>query len=113
MLVFFRSLNAKPAALLASACLGLFLAACSQTPMNPGVPAPGGSGLTLVDRNGDASMLRLADGSVWQIQPAGQAVTLTWQRNEPLEIVKASHPAYPYVLTNLRTGQGCRARRTR
>jgi hypothetical protein len=56
-------------------------------------------------------MLQLADGSRWQIQPAGQGVTLQWSPQDPVEVISVGHPSFSFVLANRRTGQGARARR--
>jgi hypothetical protein len=99
-----RLLAAAGAAAVFPSCVGANAAAQPQMGAGPR------AGLTVVNRNADASQLQFSDGSRWAIQPAGQAVTLTWQPNDPMEVIRTQHPAYPAVLSNLRTGQGTRAR---
>jgi hypothetical protein len=54
--------------------------------------------------------MRLADGSNWQVQPAGQGASLAWQPGDPIQVITRPHPSYPFVLANSRTGKGTRAK---
>jgi hypothetical protein len=96
----------KSALLLAA----VLFSACRSTPPPPraGGPPQLPGGLSVQTQM--PGRLILSDRSPWQIQPAGQSASLSWQPGEPISVIRSGHPAWPFLLTSQATGAAALAR---
>ncbi len=69
------------------------------------------TGLTFELVLSGGSLVKLSDGSVWEISPSDVNKTSVWLIPFPIEIKSGNDPDYPFLLINENTGDSVRARR--
>ena len=73
----------------------------SPTTPGPSADYPGlGSGHYISDVSGDASIVRLEDGSLWQVSPASRAVAARWSPLAHITVRTGTDASYGYRLVN-------------
>ena len=48
----------------------------------------------------DGKLVKLGDGSVWEVAPPNESETRLWLRMAEVSVVEGDNPAYPYRLYN-------------
>jgi hypothetical protein len=58
------------------------------------------SALTLEENLHNGRMIKLSDGSLWEIAPQNLHISEVWILPIPIEVEKSDHHIYPYYLVN-------------
>jgi hypothetical protein len=88
-------------------------AATTPAPVTPEPSAdyPGlGAGHWVSDVSGDASVVRLEDGSLWLVSPASRGATAAWPGLAHITVRAGTDPSYGYRLLNTDDGKTADAR---
>ena len=65
---------------------------------------------SISDNINSGYMIKLEDGSVWEISPTDQADTSIWLATEEITVVEGDDPSYPYKLINTHTEEVAEAK---
>ena len=65
-----------------------------------GTYAGAGAGHWVKDKIDDGAMIRLDDGSLWEISSVDKINTELWLTTEDITITESKNPSYPYTLVN-------------
>ncbi len=66
---------------------------------------------TLQENLKSGSVIRLSDGSLWNIHPKDTPITQSWITPAEIVVSQSGDPTYPYKLTNSLTGSSVRAQK--
>jgi len=59
----------------------------------------------------NGTLLRLSDGSDWQINPQDVNITSMWLTPIEIAVIPTTDPDYPFKLKNVQTGETVRAKK--
>lgn len=67
--------------------------------------------LTVALNIAGGKFIELSDNSVWEISPDDLVVSQSWLSPIPVKITPSSNPNYPFIITDLRSGQSVKAKK--
>lgn len=73
-------------------------------------PSKATENLYLSENIDNGKRLRLNDGSLYEISPEDEGLTGFWITPFPIKITESHDPNYPYLIINVNTGTGVKAK---
>jgi len=68
--------------------------------------------LTVFLNIGSGQKIMLSDNTVWEVSPDDQTLASSWLGSNPVQLTDSSNQAFPYLMTNLRTQQSIKVKKS-